>query len=314
MELEFFLFDVDTEGRPTLVSSDEASYFDMSGDRVQTVRREMLGTLEQLDICADSTHSEIGFGQHEIDLQYTNALTAADQVLTARVALKTVAQQHGLHCTFMPRPSSDLPGSGMHTHQTLHHLQTDENLFVDSNHEYGMSERARWFLAGQLYHARAMCAVLAPLVNSYKRLGQSVEAPVKVTWAHVNRGALIRVPGVYNGSRTTRLELRCPDPSTNPYLATAVMLMAGLDGIRQQMPLPEPLEETLLLPQRNRRHVDTLPHSLGAALDALQQDDVILAALGPYINDRYVEAKRQEYDEYKSQVTDWEFNRYINRY
>jgi glutamine synthetase len=317
MELEFFLFNTDANNRPLTASPhDQASYFDMSTEQAQSIRRRMLATLDTLGIGVDSTHSEIGYGQHEIDLRYADALTSADHVLTARVALKTVAQQHHLHCTFMPRPAADLPGSGMHTHQTLHDAQTGKNLFVDTNHEYGMSELARYFLAGQLCHARAMCAVLAPLVNSYKRLGTSFEAPVHVTWAHINRAALIRVPSVAPGMEAhTRLELRCPDPSSNPYLASAVMLMAGLDGIRQKMPLPEPLEETLLTPTRpRRRQMEMLPTTLGEALEALEQDDVIMAALGPYISDRYLAAKRQEYEQYEQQVTQWELDRYVSRY
>jgi glutamine synthetase len=316
MELEFFLFNRDEKHQPIINAPyDQASYFDMSNDAAQVIRRKMLTTLDAMSIRVDSTHSEIGHGQHEIDFDYTDAMISADQVLTARVALKIVAQRQNLHCTFMPRPSADLPGSGMHTHQSLHDLQTDENLFVDANNEYGMSEVAQHFLAGQLCHARAMCAILAPLVNSYKRLGTSIEAPTYVTWAHVNRSSLIRVPHTMGENRNhTRLELRCPDPSTNPYLATAVMLIAGLDGIRQQMPLPEPIEETLLVKSRSRRQAEMLPNSLGEALDALEQDDVILSALGPYIADRYTAVKRQEYNAYKQQVTAWEQERYINRY
>jgi glutamine synthetase len=187
---------------------------------------------------------------------------------------------------------------------------------MDRSHEYGLSEVARQFLAGQLAHARAMSAVLAPLVNSYKRLGTSFEAPVYVTWAHINRSALIRVPSTAPGKEThTRLELRCPDPAANPYLAKAVMLMAGLDGIRQRMALPDPLEETLLARNRGRlRQVEVLPASLGEALDALTADDVVLNALGPYISDRYVSAKRQEVDSYNRQVTAWELERYLTRF
>ena len=185
----------------------------------------------------------------------------------------------------MPRPSIDLPGSGMHTHQSLHDLESDENVFADSSHEYGLSETARFFLAGQLNHARAMTAVLAPLVNSYKRLSVSFEAPKYVTWAHVNRAgaAVIRVPHVAPGKEDhTRIELRCPDPSANPYLAAAVMLAAGLDGIRQRTPLDEAFEGSLVRQERSRlRQLETLPTSLGDALDALMQDDVIMAALGP---------------------------------
>lgn len=319
MELEFFLFRNEKEkGLLPLVPYDDASYFDISSDFAQSIRRKMISTLDALGIRVDSAHHEIGSGQYEIDLDYNNALVCADQILTARVALRTVAQRNHLHCTFMPRPCADLPGSGMHTHQSLHAVGTDENVFADPSHEYGLSETARFFLAGLLCHARAMCAVLDPLVNSYKRLATSFEAPKYVTWAHVNRAgaALIRIPHIAPGKEShTRLELRCPDPSSNPYLAIAVMLAAGLDGIRQRMPLPDASEETLLRQDRSRmRQVETLPASLEEALDALEQDDVILAALGPYVGDRYIAAKRQELQEYHRQVTPWEVDRYISRY
>lgn len=319
MELEFFLFRQDRErGLLPLTPYDEASYFDISNDFSQAMRRRMISTLTDCGIRVDSSHHEIGSGQYEIDLDYGEALMSADQLLTARVALRTIAQHNQLHCTFMPRPSAALPGSGMHTHQSLHEFSSDSNLFSDRSHEYGLSETARYFLAGQLAHARAMCAVLAPLVNSYKRLSVSFEAPVYVTWAHVNRAgaALIRVPHITPGREAhTRLELRCPDPSANPYLASAVMLAAGLDGIRQQMALPEAMEETLLRRERARlRQVETLPRSLDEALDALSQDDVILNALGPYVADRYLAAKRQELEDYHHQITPWEVERYITRY
>jgi glutamine synthetase len=317
MELEFFLFRIG-DGEISLTPHDRASYFDMSTELSQGIRRKMIGTLQELGITVDSAHHEIGSGQHELDFDYHDALESADNLLTARVALKTMAQRYNMHCTFMPRPSASLPGSGMHTHQSLHNVETGANVFAHPEHEYGLSETARYFLAGQLAHARAMCAVLAPLVNSYKRLGVSFEAPVYVTWAHVNRAgsALIRVPHISAGKEDhTRLEIRCPDPSTNPYLASAVMLAAGLDGIRQKMPLPNALEETLLRQDRSRlRQVETLPGSLEEALDALSQDDVIMAALGPYISDRYLAAKRQELDEYNRQVTPWELERYYGRY
>lgn len=317
MELEFFLFPTDPNGKPILQSPrDYAGYFDVSDEDSQRVHRRMIATLAEMGIRVDSTHSESGFGQHEIDFQYNDALVSADNVLTARVTLRTVAQANGLYCTFMPRPLANMPGSGMHTHQSLHDCQTHVNLFMDKNHEYGLSEVAQQFLAGQLAHARAMSAILAPLVNSYKRLGTSFEAPVYVTWAHINRGALIRVPSVSTGKEAhTRLELRCPDPSANPYLAKAVMLMAGLSGIQQRMELPEPLEETLLTRNRGRlRQVPVLPTSLGEALDAMMGDDVVLSALGAYISDRYLAAKRQEVDDYNRQVTAWELERYLTRF
>lgn len=317
MELEFFLFPLDEAGEPQIQAErDIAGYFDFAVDPVQSISRTMLRTLSDIGIRVDSTHSETGQGQHEIDFQYEDALRSADNVLTARIALKTVAKRAGHHCTFMPRPAVDLPGSGMHTHQSLHDTTTGANLFFDSDSEYGLSAIAGYFMAGQLTHARAMCAVLAPLVNSYKRLGTSFEAPVNVTWAHVNRNALIRVPSTAPGKEYhTRLELRCPDPAANPYLATAVMLQAGLDGIRHNMPLPEPLEETLMQSSQGRmRHIEVLPQSLDEALDALRDDDVILSALGPYVSDRYIAAKRHECAEYNRQVTNWEVSRYLRRF
>ncbi len=317
MELEYFLFPLDAAGLPLIASrNDIAGYFDIPDDPIRSMRRSMLTALGALGIKVDSTHSETGQGQHEIDFQYDDALRSADNILTARIALKTIARKFGYYCTFMPRPHADLPGSGMHTHQSMHDFKSGANVFADSDSEYGLSETASFFLAGQLEHARAMCAVLAPLVNSYKRLGTSFEAPVNVTWAHVNRSALIRVPSTAPGKEYhTRLELRCPDPTANPYLAMAVMLQAGLDGIVHKMELPDPMEETLLqsMPGR-RRQIEVLPHSLEEALDALSENDVILSALGPYVSDRYIAAKRQECDEYNQQVTDWEVQRYLNRF
>jgi glutamine synthetase len=314
-ELEFFLFRANPDQAPwPLTPSDGGSYFDLTPPASRHVLREMAAGLGDLGVPVDSLHHEIGAGQHEIDLDYADALTAADRVLTARVALKEMASRGGYLCTFMPRPDARLPGSGMHTHQSLHSLTGGENVFADPADPYGLSQTGKYFLAGQLAHARAMCAVLAPLVNSYKRLGTSFEAPVAVTWAHVNRRALIRVPHIIEGKeKHTRLELRCPDPSANPYLAVAVMLMAGLDGIRQHSPLPEPQEEGLMTRGRTRG-LEVLPGSLGEALEALAQDEVILSALGPFISDRYMVAKQQEYEDYSRFVTQWELERYLNQY
>ncbi len=317
MEMEFFLFRLDERGRPLVGQDyDRSGYFELPPEHSGKLRRAMMTALDQLGIRVHSTHSEIGPGQHEFEFAYDHALNSADAMLTAKVALRTVAQAQEIFCTFMPRPIAGRPGSGLHTHQSLHDAQTGANLFSDPDHEYGLSQIARHFLAGQLYHARAMTAVLAPLVNSYKRLGKSFEAPVYVSWAHVNRSALIRVPGIADGrTEHARLELRCPDPSSNPYLAAAVMLRAGLDGIRHQMTLPDPLEETLLGQSRSRlRKVEMLPTTLGEALDALRADDVMREALGPYISDRFIEAKQQEFDAYNQHVTQWEIDRYLGRY
>lgn len=319
MELEYFLFRKPPNGIPhPLEPLDEASYFDQSDDHAERLRRKMVSTLIELGINVDSAHNEIGAGQHEIDFDYHEALMSADHVLTARVALRTIAQKDGLFCTFMPRPSTTLPGSGMHTHQSLHDCKTDVNVFVDSAHEYGLAEVAQHFLAGQLAHARAMTAILAPLINSYKRLAISFEAPKYVTWAHVNRAgaAMIRVPHIAPGKEAhTRIEIRCPDSSANPYLATAVMLAAGLDGIRQKMPLPDAFEGSLLRQDRSRlRQLQTLPTSLGEALNALMQDDVIMEALGPFISDRYIALKEQELEDYNRQITPWELDYYLSRF
>ncbi len=317
MELEFFLFPLDQAGQPVLsAQNDIAGYFDIPDDPIRSIRRRMLSALSAMGIKVDSTHSETGSGQHEIDFQYAPALRSADNILTARIALKSIASKFGYYCTFMPRPHADLPGSGMHTHQSLHDTETGTNLFADGASEFGLSSTAQTFLAGQLEHARAMCALLAPLVNSYKRLGTSFEAPVNVTWAHVNRSALIRVPSTAPGKEYhTRLELRCPDPTANPYLAMTVMLQAGLDGILHKMPLADPMEETLMQGAPGRmRQLEVLPQSLDEALDALSNDDVILSALGPYVSDRYIAAKRQEFAEYNRQVTEWEVTRYLSRF
>lgn len=319
MELEFFLFKDDPGERSAgLRPVDGSSYFDVPSDVQQSIIHKMMACLMQMGIRVDSMHHEIGSGQFEIDLGYDHVLTAADQLLTARFVIKRVAQEFGLYASFMPRPSMSLPGSGMHTHQSLHDVASDANVFADPSHQYGLSETARYFLAGQLAHARAMSAILSPLVNSYKRLGVSFEAPKYVAWGHVNRAGatVIRVPHIPPGREGhTRLELRCPDPSANPYLAAAVMLASGLDGIRNHLPLPDALDESLLRQDRSRlRQLETLPASLEEAVDELAQDDVILGALGPYISDRYLAAKRQELAEYHQQVTPWELERYLTRY
>ncbi|GAB1420816.1 type I glutamate--ammonia ligase [Anaerolineales bacterium] len=317
LELEFYLLPLDQNGKPLIDTIDEISgYFDLPDERMLNLEREMLTALRAMGIHVDSSHSETGTGQYEIGFQYNHALVSADHILTARIVLKTVAKKHGFHCTFMPRPLANQPGSGMHTHESLHDSRTGENIFVDIEDEYHLSELARQFLAGHLAHAKGMCAVLSPLVNSYKRLGTSFEAPVHITWAHINRSALIRIPSTAPGKEThTRLEMRSPDPSSNPYLAQAVMLASGLDGIKQRLDLPAPLEETLLVRGHDRlRKVDRLPSSLRQALDALEADDVILSALGAYISDRYIEAKRQEYRDYSQQITEWELKNYLTRY
>jgi len=318
MELEFYVFEEIPKASaeaPALKPIDQASYFDASTD-VSSIHFDMLAILEKMNIPIMSSHHEIGSGQHEIDMMYAPILEAADRLLTTRAVLKWVAQRHQLHCSFMPRPSQLMPGSGLHTHQSLHDAKTDENLFSDAKHEYGLSKLAQQFLAGQLAHAGAMSALLAPLVNSYKRLGTSVEAPAEITWARYNRAALIRVPGTQKMDHegATRLEIRLPDPSMNPYLGLAAMLMAGLDGIQQAMELGEPSEESVVYSTNRSRSVRKLPRSLRQAIDELENDTVLMTMLGNYLGPLYLDAKRLEYREYRASVTEWELRRYFNTY
>jgi len=311
-ELEFFLFHFDGNGNPALRPHDKGGYFDYSTDQAIAVRKEMVAALQALGIIVEASHHEVATGQHEIDFQYADALTAADNSITFKYVLKAVARRHNLHATFMPKPIAGINGSGMHVHQSFYD-DAGENVFADPEDEFGLSIIARQYIAGQLHHARALCAVIAPLVNSYKRLVPGYEAPVYISWARINRSALIRVPKVTD-VQSTRLELRCPDPSCNPYLAFAVMLYAGLDGIEKEMTPPDALEENLYdldETRRQARHVEMLPGSLKEALDCLAEDEVIQDALGEHVYDRFVRAKTQEWDEYRLAVSSWEIERYL---
>jgi glutamine synthetase len=315
-ELEFFLLRPG-EARIEPSPHDQAGYFDFSTDLASHVRKEAVNALQQMDIKIDSSHHEGAAGQHEIDLEYADALRSADNTVTFRYTLKAVAQRNGLTATFMPKPFFGKNGSGMHVHQSLMDLGGD-NAFADPADDYGLSEVARHFIAGQLAHARGMSAVLAPLVNSYKRLVPGYEAPVYVSWARVNRGSLIRVPRTSGGRRqSTRLELRCPDPSCNPYLAFAVMLKCGLDGIRRRLPLPEPVEENLYAfdaDDLRQRQIAMLPGSLGEALEELKRDEVVQQALGAHVYERFLEAKTIEWDAYRQYVSPWEIDRYLEEF
>jgi len=314
-ELEFFLFHYDESGQPVLHPHDKGGYFDYSTDLAIAVRKDMMSALQDLGIVVEAGHHEVATGQHEIDFEYADALTAADNAITFKYVLKAIAKQHGLHATFMPKPVAGINGSGMHTHQSLVD-KSGKNAFADPKDEFGLSRMAKQYIAGQLYHARGMSAVFAPLVNSYKRLVPGYEAPVYISWARINRSALIRVPQV-SDIEATRLELRCPDPSCNPYLTFAVMLKAGLDGVSKEMTPPEALEENLYdLDEARRRayHVEMLPGSLEEALECLAEDKVIQDALGEHVYERFVSAKMQEWEEYRIQVSPWEVDRYLAIY
>ena len=315
-ELEFFLFrrHPDNSLYP-LTPHDEAGYFDVSSDSAHGVRRQMVDALNALGIKVEASHHEVASGQNEIDFQYGPALAAADNTITLRTTLKAIAQKNGLHCTFMPKPITGVNGSGMHVHQSLWKHGEDESCMFDESDEYGLSKTALHFIAGQLAHAAAITPIIAPLVNSYKRLVPGYEAPVYVSWGRTNRSALIRIPRINpNRPQSTRCELRCPDPSANPYLAFAVMLAAGLDGIERKLDPPMPAEEDLYQMNGDRSGLETLPGNLGEALEALRQDEVVQDALGQHVFERYVEAKNQEWDSYRNFVSQWELDRYLGVY
>lgn len=316
-ELEFFLFRTHN-GSVTPETHDAGSYFDLTGDMGADIRKDMVNALEGMGIKVETSHHEVARGQHEIDFEYDNALSTADNAVTLKYTLKAIAAEHGLHCTFMPKPIFGINGSGMHTHQSLSNLDGSENLFADANDDYGISTVAKKYIAGQLKHARGMCAVLAPLVNSYKRLVPGYEAPVYISWARVNRSALIRVPkNRPNKPQAARIELRCPDPSCNPYLAFAVMVRAGLEGIEQNLDVPEPVEENLYHfdeSERRRRNIQTLPGTLPEALEEMERDELVRETLGDHITERLLEAKREEWNEFRMRVTQWELDRYLDMY
>jgi glutamine synthetase len=315
-ELEFFLFKPHPDGELLpLRPHDQAGYFDVSTDLAHSVRRQMVTALQALGITVEALHHEVAVGQHEIDIKYGEALRTADNAVTLRVTLKAIAQRNGLYCTFMPKPIAGISGNGMHTHQSL--WRGGQNVFADPADAYGLSAIAKQFIAGQLAHARGLSAIIAPLVNSYKRLVPGYEAPVYLSWARVNRSALIRVPKVSPGRVATasRIELRCPDPSANPYLAFAAMLMAGLDGIRRNLAAPPATEEDLYhLDAEARRELTAMPGSLGEALEELKRDDLMRQTLGDVLFERYLEAKRQAWDEYRIHVSQWELERYLPVY
>ena len=318
-ELEFFLFRRDEDGKVAPLPHDLAGYFDFSTDLAGEVRQDMVDALEAFGIRVEAAHHEVAAGQHEIDFEYADAIQTADNALTFKFTLKAIAQQHGLYATFMPKPIFGINGSGMHTHQSLFSIAENRNAFADAESSYGLSPLAKSYMAGILAHARGMIAVLAPLVNSYKRLVPGYEAPTYLTWGRTNRSALIRVPMVSPGKSIegTRVEVRCPDPSSNTYLAFAAMIAAGLDGVEKEMTLSEPVEESLFEMDRATiaaKSIRELPGTLGEALDELEKDEVIKEALGEHVFGHFVEAKRAEWDEYRMQVSDWEVDKYLDQF
>lgn len=312
-EPEFFLFRNDSV---TLTPVDNGGYFDLATDEAHTIRREITSALETLGIEVEASHHEVSPGQHEIDFRYDDALTTADRLLTLRVTVKSIAQRHGLRASFMPKPIMNLAGSGMHVHQSLFNTKSNINLFFSPNDEYNLSKTAYHFIAGQLKHIKGMMAVLCPTVNSYKRLVTGFEAPVYIAWARINRSALIRVPHWFEDKpNTARMELRCPDPACNPYLAFAVMLAAGLDGIENKIKLAAPIEEDLYKFDKAKllsRKIETLPSSLFEAIYELKKNKLMQEVLGDHLYRKYINIKTREWNEFKTQVTKWEVEKYLD--
>ncbi|HHY46922.1 MAG TPA: type I glutamate--ammonia ligase [Firmicutes bacterium] len=310
-EPEFFLFNRDETGRPTTNTYDGAGYFDLSPvDLGEEARRDMVLALQSMGFEIEASHHEVAPAQHEIDFRYADGLKTADNIATFKFVVRVVAQRHGLNATFMPKPVFGVNGSGMHTHQSL--FRGDENAFYDPNGRNQLSDVALYYVGGLMKHARAFTAITNPTVNSYKRLVPGYEAPCYIAWSERNRSPLVRVPAARG--KKTRIELRSPDPSCNPYLALAVMLKAGLDGIKNKILPPEPVNKNIyaLSPaERKEAGIESLPGSLAEALDELENDPVILEALGPHISQRFVEAKRIEWDIYRTQVHKWEIDQYL---
>jgi glutamine synthetase len=314
-EPEFFLFKEDEEGSATTEYSDTGGYFDLAPKDLATdVRRDIIYGLEEMGLEVEASHHEVAQSQHEIDFKYDDILTTADNVATFRSVVRAIAAQHDLHATFMPKPIPRINGSGMHTHLSL--FEDGENAFHDDDDEFNLSGTAKSFLAGILEHAPAIAAVANPTVNSYKRLVPGYEAPVYIAWSDVNRSALVRKPAA-RVPAASRIELRSPDPSCNPYLAFATMIHAGLDGIENDLDCPDPVRENIYEfdeEMRDEYGIDTLPSNLGGAIDELEDDEVVMDALGPHTSEKFVQAKREEFQEYLVSVSEWELDRYLETF
>ena len=313
-ECEFFLFRNDDQGKPTLQTFDDAGYFDMGPvDPGEDVRRDIVLNLEQMGFEIEASHHECARGQHEIDFKYGDALTTADRVMTFKLAVKTIAHKHGLHATFMPKPIYGIAGSGMHINISM--AKDGRNVFYDESDKNGLSSTAYSFIAGIMEHIKGMTAITNPLVNSYKRLVPEFEAPVYIAWSAQNRGPLIRVPA--SRGQGTRVELRSADPSANPYLALAVTIAAGLDGVKRGLVPPPAVDGniySMTAAQRKKQKIEMLPTSLESALAELKKDKLICQTLGEHILEKYVEAKELEWLNYKTRISQWEIDEYLSKY
>ena len=313
-ECEFFLFETDENGQATTITQDKAGYFDLAPtDKGENARRDMTLALEEMEFEIEASHHEVAEGQNEIDFKYGPALETADKIMTFKLVVKAIAQRHGLHASFMPKPIFGINGSGMHVNMSL--FKDGKNAFADPSDKNGLSKEAYQFIAGLLKNIKGLSAVTNPLVNSYKRLVPGYEAPVYLAWSCSNRTALIRVPASRGAG--TRVELRCPDPSANPYLVLAVLLQAGLDGIKNNLEVePETVANIFAMTDKEREDagIDNLPNNLYEAVNFMKESELAKAALGEHIYENYVEAKEAEWDDYRTKVHDWEIENYLNRY
>ena len=313
-ECEFFLFRNDDQGKPTLQTFDDAGYFDMGPvDPGEDVRRDIVLNLEQMGFEIEASHHECAPGQHEIDFKYGDALTTADRVMTFKLAVKTIAHKHGLHATFMPKPIFGIAGSGMHINISM--AKDGKNVFCDESDKNGLSSTAYSFIAGIMEHIKGMTAITNPLVNSYKRLVPEFEAPVYIAWSAQNRSPLIRVPA--SRGQGTRVELRSADPSANPYLALAVTIAAGLDGVKRGLVPPPAVDGNIYsmsAAQRKKQKIEMLPTSLESAIAELKKDKLICNTLGEHILEKYIEAKELEWLNYKTRISQWEIDEYLSKY
>uniref|UniRef100_UPI003FEFB969 type I glutamate--ammonia ligase n=1 Tax=Roseburia sp. TaxID=2049040 RepID=UPI003FEFB969 len=310
-ECEFFLFDQDEDGQPTTISTERAGYFDLGPvDLGENARRDMVLTLEDMGFEIEASHHEVAPAQHEIDFRYDEALKTADNIMTFKLAVKTIAKRHGLFASFMPKPRQGINGSGMHVNMSL--SRDGKNIFEDPDGELGLSKEAYWFIGGIMKHMKGLTVMTNPLVNSYKRLVPGYEAPIHIAWSVTNRSPLIRIPSTRGAG--TRVELRSPDPSANPYLVLAGCLEAGLDGICNQIEPPAAVWENVFEMQsseKEERGIELLPVDLGAALEEFKKDAYLQEVFGSHISGKYVEAKEAEWAEYRTQVTDWEIEKYL---
>lgn len=310
-ECEFFLFHQDENGQPTTITHEKAGYFDLGPvDLGENARRDMVLTLEDMGFEIEASHHEVAPAQHEIDFKYDEALVTADNIMTFKLAVKTIAKRHGLFASFMPKPKYGVNGSGMHINMSL--SKDGHNIFDDPKDELGLSQEARYFIGGLMKHMKGFSVIMNPLVNSYKRLVPGYEAPCYIAWSATNRSPLIRIPA--SRGEGTRVELRNPDPSANPYLALAVCLAAGIDGIQNQIEPPEEVRENVYeldYEQKKQKNIESLPADLHAAVEELKKDTFVQDVLGSHITGKYVEAKEAEWMQYRTQVTDWEVEEYL---